>query len=50
MYQRYIKRLLDIIISLAALVLLAPVLIVVAVLVRKARLAGDLSPGEARVS
>lgn len=34
MYQRYIKRLLDIIISLAALVLLAPVLIVVAVLVR----------------
>ena len=27
MYQRYIKRLLDIIISLAALVLLAPVLI-----------------------
>mgnify|MGYP002512045491 FL=1 len=34
MYQRYIKRLLDIIISLAALVLLSPVLIVVAVLVR----------------
>ncbi len=34
MYQRYIKRLLDIILSLAAIVLLGPLLIVVAVLVR----------------
>ena len=34
MYQKYIKRLLDIIISLAALVLLSPVLLITAVLVR----------------
>lgn len=34
MYQKYIKRLLDIIISLTALILLSPVLLVVAVLVR----------------
>lgn len=34
MYQRYIKRLLDIILSLAAIILLGPLLIVVAVLVR----------------
>lgn len=34
MYQKYIKRLLDIIISLTALVILSPVLLIVAVLVR----------------
>ena len=34
MYQKYIKRLSDIVISLTALVLLSPVLLVVAVLVR----------------
>lgn len=34
MYQKYIKRLLDIVISLTALVILSPVLLVVAVLVR----------------
>lgn len=34
MYQKYIKRLLDIIISFTALVLLSPVLLVVALLVR----------------
>lgn len=34
MYQKYIKRLLDIIISLTALILLSPVLLVVAALVR----------------
>lgn len=34
MYQKYIKRLLDIIISLTALILLSPILLVVAVLVR----------------
>lgn len=34
MYQKYIKRLLDIIISLAALILLSPVLLVTAALVR----------------
>lgn len=34
MYQKYIKRLLDIIISFTALVLLSPLLLVVAVLVR----------------
>jgi len=34
MYQKYIKRLLDIVISLAALILLSPVLLVVAALVR----------------
>lgn len=34
MYQKYIKRLLDIIVSLVALVILSPVLLVVAVLVR----------------
>ncbi len=34
MYRKYIKRLLDILISLAALILLSPVLLVVAVLVR----------------
>lgn len=34
MYQKYIKRLLDIVISLAALTILSPVLLVVAVLVR----------------
>lgn len=34
MYQKYIKRLLDIVISLMALVILSPVLLVVAVLVR----------------
>lgn len=34
MYQKYIKRLLDIIISFTALVILSPVLLIVAVLVR----------------
>ena len=34
MYQKYMKRLLDIIISLTALIILSPVLLVVAVLVR----------------
>lgn len=34
MYQKYIKRLLDIMISLAALIILSPVLLAVAVLVR----------------
>lgn len=34
MYQRYIKRLLDILISLCALIVLSPILLVVAVLVR----------------
>ncbi len=34
MYQNYIKRMLDIVISLAALVILSPVLLIVAVLVR----------------
>lgn len=34
MYRKYIKRLLDILISLTALILLSPVLLVVAVLVR----------------
>lgn len=34
MYQKYIKRLLDIVISLTALVILSPVLMIVAVLVR----------------
>ena len=34
MYQKYIKRLLDIIISLIALILLSPVMLIVAILVR----------------
>ncbi len=34
MYQNYIKRMLDIVISLAALVILSPVLLIVALLVR----------------
>lgn len=34
MYQKYIKRLLDIIISLTALIVLSPVLLIVAILVR----------------
>lgn len=34
MYQKYVKRLLDIVISLVALVILSPVLLIVAVLVR----------------
>lgn len=34
MYQKYIKRLLDIVISLAALIVLSPVLLIVAALVR----------------
>ena len=34
MYQKYIKRLLDIIISFTALVLLSPILLIVAILVR----------------
>ncbi len=34
MYQKYIKRLLDIVISLVALVVLSPVILVVAILVR----------------
>ena len=34
MYQKYVKRLLDIIISLVALVVLSPVFLIVAVLVR----------------
>ena len=34
MYQKYIKRLLDIVISLSALLVLSPVLLIVAVLVR----------------
>ena len=34
MYQKYIKRLLDIVISLTALIVLSPVLLVVAILVR----------------
>ncbi len=34
MYQKYIKRLLDIVISLMALIILSPVLLIVAVLVR----------------
>ncbi len=34
MYRKVIKRLLDIIISLAALIILSPVLLVVAILVR----------------
>ncbi len=34
MYRKYIKRLLDIVISLAALIVLSPVLLIVAILVR----------------
>ena len=34
MYQKYIKRVLDIMVSLTALIVLSPVLIIVAVLVR----------------
>ena len=33
-YEKYIKRLLDIIISLTALIVLSPILLIVAVLVR----------------
>lgn len=35
MYQRYVKRLLDIILSLAAIILLSPLFLVLAVLVRR---------------
>ena len=34
MYRKVVKRLLDIIISLAALIILSPVLLIVAILVR----------------
>ena len=34
MYRNYIKRLLDIVISLVALIVLSPVLLIVAILVR----------------
>lgn len=34
MYQKYIKRLLDIIVSLTALIILSPILLIVAILVR----------------
>ena len=34
MYDKYVKRLIDIILSLLAIVILSPVLIVVAILVR----------------
>ena len=34
MYQRFVKRLLDILVSLTALIVLSPVLLVVAILIR----------------
>ena len=34
MYERYVKRALDIIISLAALIVLSPVMLIVALLIR----------------
>lgn len=47
MYQKYIKRLLDIMISFIALVILSPVLLVTAMLVRVKLGSPDISSGQA---